>query len=406
MSELPTVVVLGASRERYARAKSALTGTAFVSRELGTLAMTKGRIVIVDLAGDLERGLRMVEEVRRVIANVQIIALAEDKDPDVILRAMRAGACEFALFREGQGLADVVKPLLRREAAARQGGTIVSLFPAKGGVGATTLAVNLACALCRKDARVLLVDLDRQLGDVLAFLDMAPRGSMADIVKNLHRLDRELLLSSLARHASGPFVVAQADALAQEDGEPVAPAQITALLQLAARHFDWVVCDGLRGFDESSVAVLDASNHVELVLTQDVIALRNAKYRLDLLQRLGYEKDKVGLVINRYHPRGSIDPGSMAENLGFEVRSTIADDPGAASAAMNRGIPLAEVAPRSKAVSDMTAFAARLSGAGEVERGGFFRALFRRLESPRPVTDSAEKKGEGYDVARRSPEAT
>jgi len=410
MNERPTVVLLGASRERYARATSALADTAFVSNALSAIATqvkSTSRIVLVDLAADLERGLRAVQEVRQVIAQVQVVALADAKDPDLILRAMRAGACEFAVLDEGRELNEIVRTLLRRttaESASGTSGTIISIFPTKGGIGATTLAVNLACALCEQDRRVLLIDLDRHFGDVLAFLDLAPRNSIADIAHNLHRLDRELLLSSLARHASGPFVVAQPHAL--DDGETVGPSQITALLQLMARHFDYIVCDGLRGLDELSVGVLDASHRIELLLTQDVISLKNAKRCLELFERLGYDKDKVEPVVNGFHAKASIDLGSMAENLGIDVRATIAIDDRSAMAALNRGVPVGSVAPHSKAVHDIADLAARLSGTKREARRGFFRGLLRHVASRRIDSESRKENEGGFDVPRRAPEAT
>ncbi|WP_394841978.1 AAA family ATPase [Pendulispora brunnea] len=394
MSERPTVVLLGATRERHASVTAALEPIAFLSKEVNSLALSKSRIVLVDLTYDLERGLRAVEEVRRVIAQVQIVAVADAKDPEVILRAMRAGACEFVVLADGRELAAVVKLLLQRGARESRTGTILSVFPSKGGVGATTAAVNLACALSRLEARVLLVDFERQLGAVLAFLDLAPRESIGDVAKNLHRLDRELLLSSLAHHASGPYVVAQPDSL--EDGDAVTAAQATEVLQFAARHFDYVICDGLRGFDELSVAVLDASSRVELVLTQDVIALKNAKRCLSVFQRLGYDKDKVEILINRYQSKAPIDVAAASDNLGLEVRCTVANDYPAAVAALNRGLPIESVAPRSPAVRDLGELARRLTGTPPEKPRNLFRMI---------VSTLATKESPAH-VARRTPEAT
>ena len=398
MNERTTVVLLGASQERHALAAAALANTASVVREF---AATGGptKIVLVDLAGDLERGLRTIGEVRQTMPAAQVVAVAASKDSEVILRAMRAGACEFALLSDARELEAMVHVLAKKTAREEPSGTVVSVFPAKGGVGATTIATNLACASCVGDRRVLLVDFDRHSGDVLAFLDMAPHQSIADVVKNLHRLDRELLLSSIARHASGVYVLAHSESL--EEGDTVSASQVTALLQLAARHFDLVVCDGLGGFDEASVAVLDASSRVELVLTQDVITLKNAKRCLELFHRLGYGRDKVELLVNRFHSKAAIDLDALVENLGLEVRSTIANDYGAVIAATNRGVPVASAAPKSKVASDVAVLAARLSGVEHEKRRGFLGGFFRRSEPARADLELGEKGG--YDVTRRSP---
>ena len=237
----------------------------------------------------------------------------------------------------------------------------------------------------------------------LMSLDMAPQHSIADILKNLHRLDRELLLSSLAKHPSGPFVLAQPEAL--DDGDNMTGGQAKELLELVGRHFDYVVCDGLRGFDELSLAVLDASSRVEVVLTQDVIALRNAKRCLDLFQRLGYERDKVELVVSRFHAKTAIDMHAIADNLGLPVRAAIADYEDGANAALNRGVPMAMAAPRSRAVHDIAGLAARLSGSQPQKSRGLLGALSRLVERSRTTTKPAVKpEGGTVDVARRTPE--
>src|SRR4051794_12116217 len=100
----PNVVFLEASPERHARAVSVLSGTATVSNSLGAVPAAAGardRLVLVDLASDLERGLRRIEVVRASVPNAQVVAVAARKDPDIILRAMRAGACEFAVLDDG-----------------------------------------------------------------------------------------------------------------------------------------------------------------------------------------------------------------------------------------------------------------------------------------------------------------
>jgi pilus assembly protein CpaE len=408
----PTVVLLEASQERFAIATSALANTAVVTRDLGILtapAGAKSRVLLVDLVANLERALQRLEEVHAALPQVQIVALAARKDPDVILRAMRAGACEFALLDEGSELASILGKLFKRASADETGGAIVAVFPAKGGIGATTVAINLAGALCAKGKRVLVVDLDRHLGDVFVSLDMTPRYSIADIVGNLHRLDRDLLFSSLDRHPSGIYVVAQPDSL--EGGDTIAPAQVTALLRFAAMHFDFVLCDGLYGFDELSLAVLDASSQIELLLAQDVISLKNAKRCLDIFHRLDYDEKKVSLVVNRFHKKSPIDRVAITENVGLPVRAVLTNDSPSVLDAVNRGVLLKQAAPRSQLTADIDELAASLAGTPEAKRRGGFGALFRRNDPPQAEnapspTQSIDKKIGHPNAARRTPQTS
>ncbi|HEX8952729.1 MAG TPA: AAA family ATPase, partial [Polyangia bacterium] len=303
-------------------------------------------------------------------------------------------------------LARVVTELARKLSADVESGRVVSLFSAKGGLGATTLAANLAGALAEEGKRVVLVDLDLQLGDVLVFLDAASRYTIADVLHNLKRLDRDLLHSSLARHASGVYLLAQSDHL--EDADKVTAAQIPTLLKFLARHFDYVVCDGLRGFDELALATLDASDKVLLVVTQDVPSIKNGQRCLDVMRRLGYGDDKLHLMVNR-HQKSEIDLQSIADNLGVPVMASVANDYQTAVKAINRGLLLRDVAPRAKVVEDITRTARIFSGATAVrERKGFLRGLFNRADDKRPAAtadkETKDERSDG-DEPERAPEA-
>lgn len=404
----PTILLVEASQERHTLVTWLVGDLVHVSADPAVLTTRAGqsKIVLVDLADNLERALQTIEDLRASVPKAQIVALADRKDPDLILRAMRAGAREFAVPDEGTEFTSILTTLLRRAAAEVPAGRIISVFPAKGGVGATTLATNLAAALAGIDKRVLLVDLDRHLGDVLVFLDLAPRYSIADVVENLHRLDRDLLASSLGRHSSGIFVLPMPDSL--EDGKTVTAAQVPQWLPFLAQHFDFVLCDGLRGYDELSIAILDASSRIELLFTQDVVALKNTKRCLDVFHRLNYSRSKVDLVVNRFHKKSPIDLASMSDSLGLDVHTTLANDHPSAVAALNRGVPLREAAPRSKLTQDIAELAAQIAGTPPEKRTGPFSSLFRRASpapaEPEPASD-ATKEG-SYGVARRTPEAS
>jgi pilus assembly protein CpaE len=412
--ELPVVVILESTRERRVLLGLLLEGIASVSADRALLSGPDASdVVLVDLATDLERSIRTLEGIRITHPDANIVALADSKDPTLILRAMRAGAREFGVAEEGDEVCAIIKRLLERKAQDRAGGTIVSVFPAKGGVGATTVATNLAGSLCGAGKRVVLVDIDRQLGNVLVFLDMAPRFSIADVIKNRSRLDTDLLLSSLARHESGLYVLAQPDSL--EDHDTVTGAEVGEVLRFLARHFDYVVCDGLRGFDELTLAVLDASDHVELLLTQDVVALKNAKKCLEIFAKLQYEAGKVKLVVNRFQKKPPIDLPFIVENLGAEVRATLANDHPASMAAINRGRLLSDVAAESHLTEEIARLAAGISGLAwspkQPKRRGL-AALFGRSEAPpspqasKPSTAPSPQEGIKPNVTRRTPETS
>jgi pilus assembly protein CpaE len=365
-----------------------------------TAAMEAGpRIALVDLVGDTAAGLRAIAELHEGAPSVPVVALAARKEPELILEAMRAGAREFVLCTDTAELARVVGELVRRMQSDRKTGSIIATFPAKGGLGATVLATNLAGALLDGAKRAVLVDLNFQLGDVLIFMDVASRYTVVDVLQNLRRLDRELLSASLTQHQSGVFVLAQTDHL--EDADKISAAQIGQLLSFLACHFDYVVCDGLRGFDERALATLDVANKLLLVVTQDIPSIKNAQRCLDVLRRLGCD-EKVNLIVNR-HQKSEIDLQSIADNLGVPVQAAVANDYATVTKAINRGTLLRQLAPRARVTEDVARVARLLGGAAAAppKSGGLLRSLFGR-----PV-DGAEKRAEGVtnDEPERAPEA-
>jgi pilus assembly protein CpaE len=383
MSDKPNVLLLGASPQRELTIRIALKGVADVRTDR-LAAATQGlgnklgyRIALIDLAGSPEVALQVMEDLAAVNPHIPVVALAEHKDPDLILRAMRAGAREFALTGGEGELARVVGELLRKMSSEAPTGSIISLFPAKGGIGSTTLAVNLAGALLEGDKRVVLVDLNLQLGDVLVFLDCSGGYSIADLLKNMDRLDRDLLMASLAKHRSGVHVLAQTDNL--EEADRIQPGQLSQLLHFLARHFDYVVCDGLRSFDESAIAALDASQRILLTVSQNVPALKNAQRCIDVFRQLGYDDGKVNLVVNRSQKSESIDLESVSDNLGLAIRGFVTNDYPTVSGAINRGLLLFEDAPRARVTEDFRRLALAISGSpSRNKKAGFLQSLFRK----------------------------
>jgi pilus assembly protein CpaE len=396
MSEhaLDTVLLVGADAKREAAVRSRLAKlTVRAEAFAGALAAAHRlgpRVAIVDLAGGLEPAIKTVEQLARGASQLHIVALADRKDSEVILRAMRAGAREFVLLEEGEELQRIIGELIQRADSGSNSGMIISAFPVKGGAGATFVATNLAAMLTESSKRVVLVDLDLQLGDVLVSLDRGAEYAISDVLKNMHRLDRELLESTLPRHSSGVQVLSQSDRL--EDSDRITPEQITSLLTFLARHYDYVVLDGLRGFDERSIAALDASHRVLMVMAQNVPALKNAQRCLEVFRRLGYGDDKIKAIVNRYLKADPIDLESMVDSLGVSITGVLSNDYATAMAAINKGALLRDTAPRSRLTQDLQRLAVAVGGAGMQKKGsGFFRNLFGQKKTDEVANQNDQK---------------
>ncbi len=346
-----------------------------VGLRVGAAAGPKGApgtdVALVSVERDADAGFRLAASLAR--AGTRVVVHGPAKDADLILRALRAGAQEFVVAGDAEGL----RRALGNRAAGEVRGRVVAVYPAKGGQGATTIATNLAGALQRRGTRACVVDLDAALGAVASVLDVNPQYSLHDVVANMHRLDRELLDASIPRHGSGVAVVAAGEDV--EAAERVDSATISSLLGFLRRHYDAIVLDGVRGFDERTLAALDASDQMLLVVTQEVAAVRNAQRCLDVFRRLGYPAEKVQVVLNRFQKGATITAEIVEETLEIPPAARIANDYAAVSRASAAGALLADGAPRSAATRDLDALAARTGIAGDGDRpSSWLHRVFRR----------------------------
>jgi pilus assembly protein CpaE len=384
----PSVVVFGAPAYVEQRLRGMLADVAAIGlcepdleRAGRRLHEVGAGVALVVLNGQPQQSLGLVTALAG--AGTKPIVLGAAKDPELILGAMRAGAREYVVLSDEAELQAAVRKLAGDGERAGSG-VVTSIFPTKGGAGATTIATNLAGALARRQARVCLLDLNLFLGDALSFLDLAGTYTIIDAVSNLGRFDRELLDSSVVRHGSGVVVLAQSDR--PEDADRLRGADVAALLAFLRQHFDHIVIDGLRGFDELALAALDASDHILLALTQDVPAVRNAQRCLGVFQRLRYDGAKLRVVVNRFQRAAKITADVITETLGVPVAATLENDFPSLIRAINRGALMCDVAPRSPLTRDLEQLTGLVGGAPAAPpaRGGFFRGIFERSAADAP----------------------
>ncbi len=401
------IVLLGASAEREAQVRNEL-GRQGVLRAVPLGPATDcgdARVAIVDLEGDVDSRIACVERLAMHGSPVPVLALASAKDPDLILRAMRAGAREFVVLDGSHELARVVERLLKQ--GAKDGvGRVITVFSAKGGSGATFIAANLAGMLAEAGQRCVLVDLDLELGDVQVTLDLSGRMPISEVLRNMHRMDGELLRSSLARHASGVHVLSQVDHL--EEAEQVKAPLVAPLLRFLATHFDYVVLDGLQGFGDLALAALDASDRILLVLSQTVPSLKNAQRCLELFRAFRYDGDKVRLVVNRYQKSDPIDVEAMVDSLGSPALGLVGNNYGVVTTAINQGLLMSESAPRSRITVDLRNLAATLVGKPlpEKQRSGFRSLFSSKKTTPDEPRVSAREAKEPPHGPHRATEST
>jgi pilus assembly protein CpaE len=191
-------------------------------------------------------------------------------------------------------------------------------------------------------------------------MDVAGGYSISDVVANMARLDRELLDASMSKHSSGVAVLAQSGKM--EEADQIKGADVAALLPFLRKHYDKIIIDGVRGFDEISLAALDGSQFLMMIMTQDVPAVRNGQRCIELFTRLGYDDTKIKLVLNRFQKASKINPEVIAETLKQPVAHVICNDFVSVIDSINRGMLLVDVAPRARLTQDIEGLATLLAG--------------------------------------------
>jgi pilus assembly protein CpaE len=217
-------------------------------------------------------------------------------------------------------------------------GKVISVFSPKGGVGTTTVAVNLAIALHNEDTRVVLVDANLQFGDVAVFLNEQGKNTITEIAPRIEELDAETLEEIMIKHeGSGIHVLAAPQK--PEYAEKVSAEQFGRVIQMLKQLYSYVVVDTSSTLTDVTLTAIDSSDAVVVVTTQEIPAIKNVSLCLDLLQSLGVSREHVVLTINRFDKRIAITPERVGKNLKQEVAAVIPLDEKIVINAVNRGVP-------------------------------------------------------------------
>jgi pilus assembly protein CpaE len=305
-------------------------------------------LAIVGLGSDEESGFRLVEESKPQLPNVHWLLASADRNPQTILRALRAGADEFLPLPAAdpellECLARVRRKMLVQEQNGHSGGKIISVFSPQGGVGCTTIATNLAVGLAARRHSVAVVDLVLQFGSVTSFLDLSPAFTIVDFAEKLERFDPMLLEGSLAEHPSGVRILAEP--FRAEDASRITATEVTRILDTLARSFEFVIVDMPKEIDDSRFPALEKAHLILFATELNVPSMRRAQRALQLFERFGVPLSKVRLVVNRYLNDRVLGLEAIETTLGRPSYWMLPNDYVTAHGAINQGVPLVQMNP-------------------------------------------------------------
>ena len=265
-----------------------------------------------------------------------VILIASSLDPSLMLAGMRAGVSEVLVEPLRQADFDTAIARLPGQRPQVLGGPVFAFVGAKGGVGTTTMAVNVGTALTKlSKGPTLLVDLHLAYGDAAVFLGTETRFSLLDALENMHRLDAEFLKSLVVKTSSGLELLASADHPANG---VVDLRQLGSIVQLAASQYAYTVLDVPRS-DLTVLDSLDHATHIVIVANQELATVRNAG-RLAEALRSRYPNITISTVINRRDANAGIGQRDVEKAVGGSITHLLPGDYRRALAAMHNGRPL------------------------------------------------------------------
>ena len=331
---------------------------------------TSPDIAVVALDKDVEKALKLIDSLRASMPDCSVLAVSSSTDGQVILRAMRAGAKEFLTCPVSvEDLLAAIERIGNQRyghadgKGATRSSKLIVVAGATGGVGTTSLAVNLGCAIARDDTNTAaLIDLDMSLGDADVFLDTIPDYTLVDVAQNVSRLDFTLLKRSLTKHSSGLYLLPRPVQL--QDTSLVTTDDLTRVLGLMKAAFSHLIIDISKAYSPLDMAALNAATDVLLVTQLDLPCLRNVVRLMMSFEEVEGLKDKVRVVVNRSGlDGGEISLKKAQETIGRDIYWQIPNDYRVMISVRNNGVPLIEQAPKASITQSITSLAGDIAGA-------------------------------------------
>ena len=322
--------------------------------------------------------LSQVEHLTFRHPRIAVILVCANHAPEFLISAMRAGVREVLPSpATPEILQDAVNRIAGKlaGATARVPGKILAFLPCKGGSGATFLATNLGCELARKKT-VLLIDLNLQFGDALSFVhDNVPAQTLADVARDIRRIDASLLVASAVRITPNFSILAAPDDPSQ--AIEIKPEHLDAILNIAVTQYDFVLLDMPRNIDPLTIRAMDRAHRIFPVLQAGLPYVRNATRLLAIFRSLNYSPDKIEMIVNRHERNADIGVDDIRRALADVSLHTVPNSYKEVTASVNQGSPLMEIARSNSVTRNLADFALALDPNPEPARGLLGR-LFKR----------------------------
>ena len=342
-------------------------------------------VVLMDINMPDMDGIAATEQLAAAAPTAAVVMMSVQGEADYLRRSMLAGAREFLVkpfssdeltasirqvhARERDKLSRIAVPAAAGSTAATNGtasdrepGQVVAVFSPKGGVGRTTISVNLAVAAATElGQKVVVVDGSFQFGDVGVLLNLNPKNkSIADLVPELEAGEPESIDTFVINHSAGIRVLLAPPS--PEMAELITPSGVRRVLEALRREHDLVIVDCTSSFNDTTLAILDAADTIVTVLSLEITSIKNMRLFLEVAEQLGYERGKIRLLLNRADTTLGIRVTDVEQSIGRKIDYSIVSDGRSVVYALNRGVPFFLSNREAQVSQDILRLATALAG--------------------------------------------
>lgn len=325
------------------------------------LKQAENPIVIMDITDEVPELGSIVDNIKLITSKIIITSL--DYSTNTIIKALRLGAKEFLpkpVLKE-----DLIRILTMFASVSddedNSQSKIITVYSNKGGIGKTTIAINLAMELARvtKD-KVALIDLNFQLGDISTFLNLNPPFDVNYVIQRLIDKDDEIFIKGFEKYKDNSLYILSDSSYIEQAGS-ITTQQISDLFRRLKKVFSYIVIDMSSGIDPVSLKILDESDWIMFTTIVNIPAIRNAQRCLNLFRSRNYPNKKVKIVVNRYMDNDEIKIEDIENTLGENVYWKVPNNYFTIMEAINKGVSIAEINPESNISSSFRDFATKVS---------------------------------------------
>jgi len=342
--------------------------------------------VVIGPTVEMRAATGIAESVRASHPATTVVLIRHDLAPQVFAEAMSVGIGAVVAADDSVGVTAAVSRARTTwetingpaAQAAERDGRVITVFSPKGGVGKTTMAVNLGMALGQAGADVCVVDLDLAFGDVAITMQLVPEHTIAEAAESEEHLDFAMLQTLLTRHPTSLMILAAPTH--PEGRDRIAATLVRRVIQTLRRNFDFVVIDTPPGFDDQVLGAFDETDECIVVATLDVPTIKNTKVAMETLDLLRLVPNNRHLVLNRADEEVGLSLANVEEILGMKVAISLPSATAVASAT-NHGQPIVLSKPEhpvSKAINTLARQVGGDSPALRQEAPSAKRGLFGR----------------------------